>query len=72
MWKPLPQTCFKNLERKSKRENLERTISASGELRLLQMVLELDTVWCANEDAGSRRVVDCEIPHRWDGRGEQH
>ena len=28
------------------------------------MVLELDTGWCASEDAGSRRVVDCEIPHR--------
>ena len=28
------------------------TISASGELRLLQIVLELDTGPCASEDAG--------------------
>ena len=28
----------------------KQTISACSELELLQMVLELDTGWCANED----------------------
>ena len=28
------------------------TISASDELKLLEMVLELDTGWCTSEDAG--------------------
>ena len=47
---------------------LKRTISTSGELGLLQMVLEPDTEWCASEDAGLLRGVDCEIP-RWLERG---
>ena len=29
----------------------KRTIFASSELELLQMVLEFDTGWCASEDA---------------------
>ena len=29
----------------------KQTIFASGELELLQMVTELDTEWCASEDA---------------------
>ena len=44
------------------------TIFASGGLELLQMVSELDTKQCANEDAGSLREVNCEIPHRLERR----
>ena len=33
----------------------KRTISASGGLGMLQMVLELDTERCASEDASSQR-----------------
>ena len=40
------------------------TISTSGGLGLSQMVSELDTGWCASEDVGSPRGVDCEISHR--------
>ena len=40
------------------------TLSTNGGLELLQMVLELDVGWCATEDAGPLRRVDCEIPHR--------
>ena len=32
----------------------KRTISARSEIGLLQMVLELDDEWCANEDVGPR------------------
>ena len=45
----------------------KRTISASGELRLLQMVSEPNTGRCASEDAGPPKGVDgmhCEIRHR--------
>ena len=41
---------------------LKRTISASGELELLLMVLEPDTEWCANETLACKEM-DCEIPH---------
>ena len=37
------------------RNEPKRTKSTSGELRLLQMVLELDTEQCASKDAGSQR-----------------
>ena len=47
------------------------TISNSGGLGLLQMVLESDTGRCASEDAGPSRGVDCEIPHRLE-RGTKH
>ena len=35
------------------------TISASGELGLLQVVLEPDTGWCASKNVGLLRGVDC-------------
>ena len=47
------------------------TISTSGGLGLLQMVLELDTGRCASEDTVLSRGVDCEIPHRLE-RGMKH
>ena len=47
------------------------TIFASGELELLQMVLEPNTGQCASEDAGPLRGVDCEIPHQLE-RGMEH
>ena len=34
-------------------------ISTSGRLKLLQMVSEPDTKWCAREDASPPRRVDC-------------
>ena len=46
------------------RNGLKQTISVSGRLMLLQMVLELDTGRCA-------RGVDCKIPHRLE-RGTKH
>ena len=49
---------FKNLEGKTEREDPKRTISASGRLGPLQMVSELDTEGCANEEAESQREVD--------------
>ena len=52
------QTHFKNLERKPKRENSKRTISASGGLGSLQMVLEADTGQCASEETEPQRRVD--------------
>ena len=73
------QTHFKNLVGKPERESPKRIISASGGLRLLQMILKSNTGWCASEDAkpqrgvntrrcasedvGLRMEVDCEIPH---------
>ena len=35
------------------------------------MVLELDTEWCASEDTGSSRGVDCEILHRLERGSKQ-
>ena len=52
------------------RENPKRTISTNGELRLLQMVSEPDTGWCASKDARPQGV-DCEIPHQLE-RGTEH
>ena len=52
-------------------ESSKRTICASGGLELLQMVSEPDTGWYANEDAGSPRGVDYEIPH-WLERRTKH
>ena len=46
------------------RNEPKQTISASGEVGLLQMVLESDTRRCANENADLPRGMDCEIPHR--------
>ena len=62
---------FKNLEGKPERESPKRTISTSGGLGLLQMVSEPDTEWCASEDVGLPRGVDCEIPHQLE-RGTKH
>ena len=42
----------------------KQTISVSGGLQLFQMVLELDSRRCANEDARPLNGVDCEILHR--------
>ena len=49
------------------RNSPNRTISASGRLGLLQMV-SMSIGCCANEDVGSPRGVDCEIPHRLERR----
>ena len=46
----------------------KRTISTGGGLGLLQMISEPDTEWCASEDAGPPKRVDCEILH-WLERG---
>ena len=53
------------------RNGLKWTIFASGGLGLLHMVSKPDIGWCANEDAGPSRGVDCEIPH-WLKRGTKH
>ena len=37
------------------RNRPKRTIFGSGGVRRLQMVLELDSGWCANEEVGSPR-----------------
>ena len=42
------------LEGKPGRESLKRTISARGELRLLQMVSEPDTGRCVSENTGPK------------------
>ena len=46
------------------RNGPKRTISASSEFWLLQMVLEPDTRQCAAKDAGLPREMDCEIPNQ--------
>ena len=56
-------THFKNLEEKYRRESSRRTICASNEFRLLELISESDTGRCANEDIGLKGV-DCEIPYR--------
>ena len=71
MWKPLPNRRILKTFREPERESPKRTISASGEFGLLQMVSEPDTGRYASEDAGPRREVDCEIPHRLEG-GTKH
>ena len=40
----------------------KRIISSNGRLGLFQMVLELDTERCINENVGPPKEVDCEIP----------
>ena len=35
------------------------------------MVSVLDTGWCASEDVGPPKGVDCEIPHRLE-KGTKH
>ena len=62
---------FQNLEGKLSRKSSKKTICASGGFELLQMVSEPDTGWCANEDAGPPKGVDCEIPHQLE-RGMKH
>ena len=47
------------------------TISVSGGFGMLQIVSESNTGWCASEDAGPLRRVDCEIPPRLE-RGMKH
>ena len=42
----------------------KRTIFTSSRFELLHMVSELDTGWCASEDARLPKRVDCEIPHQ--------
>ena len=44
--------CFKNFERKSKRESPKRILSASDGLERLEMVLEANTGHCVSEDVG--------------------
>ena len=56
--RPSQQTRFKNIERKSERESPKRSISASGELGLLQIVSESDTEQCASEEAEPQKGVD--------------
>ena len=46
---------FKNIEEKPKKGSV--TISTSSGLGLLQMVLELDTGRCANEEAEPQRTL---------------
>ena len=58
------QTYFKIVRLTSIRNGLKQTISGSSEFRLLLMVWKADTEWCASEDVGPWRRVDCEIPHR--------
>ena len=50
---------------------VKTNIFVSDGVELLQMVLEPDTGWCANEDVGPPREVDCEIPHQLE-RGTKH
>ena len=55
--------CFKIVRLMVIRNGSKWTIFASSEFRLLQMISELDTSWCASGDIGSLREVDCEIPY---------
>ena len=55
---------FKTVRLTVIRNEAKRTIFTSGELGLLQMVLELVIGRCANGDAGPPRGVDFEILHR--------
>ena len=64
MWKSLPS----RYELTAIRNGSKWMIFVSGGLGLVQMVSELDNGWCANEDAGPSRGVDCEIPHQLERR----
>ena len=68
-WRGEWSILYKGVETSSKqtllkilRESLKRTISPSGDLGLLQMVLELNIGQCASEDTEPRRGMNCEIP----------
>ena len=50
---------------------LKRTITASGELGLLQMVLESRHWAVCQQGRWTPKEVDCEIPHRLE-RGTKH
>ena len=65
------QTCFKTVRLTAIHNRPKQTISASGRLELLQMVLEIDTGWCASEDVEFPRVVGWENSHRLE-RGTKH
>ena len=54
------------------RNGSKQTIYVSDQFTLLQMMLELDTVRCANEDAGPSRGVDCEISYRFNWSREEN
>ena len=74
VWKPL--SCRRILETETLKGSSEGKVQkgqicASGGHALLQMVLEPDTGWCATEDIGPWREVDCELPHRLE-RGTKH
>ena len=60
-------TRFEILEGKPEKESSKKTISTSGGFGLLQMISMPGIGRCASEDAGHRRRVDCEIPHRLEG-----
>ena len=62
VWKPI------STEGKSERKSSKKTISAYSGFERLQMVSESNIAWCASEDVGRRRGVDCEIPHRLERR----
>ena len=51
-------------------ESLNKTISTSSGLGRLQMVSELDTGRCADENVEPPNGVNCEIPH-WFGEGNK-
>ena len=53
---------FKIVRLKAIHNGLKRTISASDDLKLLPLILELDTERCVSEDTELLRKVDCEIP----------
>ena len=61
--KPLPSECILKPRGKAEEEKSKMTIYASGELRLLQIVLELDIGQCASENVRPPKRVDFEIPH---------
>ena len=81
--KPLPNRCVLGCGNLSLKTNFKtvrlmticnepkRTIFANGTLELLQMVLETDTGWCANENVEPSKGVDCEISHQLE-RGTNH
>ena len=49
------QVCFKIVRMTVIRNRTKREISTNDELGLLQMILELDTKRCANENVGPLR-----------------
>ena len=55
---------------KPRRERPKKTVSASGGLEPLEMVLEPDTGQCTSKNSVPK-VVDCEILH-WSEKGTKH